>query len=122
MLRIWDIVKMAQDAALAAARPGEPCEVVDFAARKVITDAGFGPGYNKFTHRIGHGIGLDGHESPYLVKGNKLPLRPGMTFSDEPGIYIGGEFGLRIEDCIYIAEDGAHFFGDTSASLASYLP
>ena len=83
-------------------------------------DAGYGPGYKYFTHRIGHGIGLEGHEFPYLVRGNKLPLQPGMTFSDEPGIYITGEFGVRQEDLIYIAEDGAHFFGNTSPSLESY--
>ena len=118
--KVWDIVRKAQDAALAAARPGSPCEAVDAAARKVIVDAGYGPGYKYFTHRIGHGIGLEGHEFPYLVRGNKLPLQPGMTFSDEPGIYITGEFGVRQEDLIYIAEDGAHFFGNTSPSLESY--
>ncbi|MFH1573672.1 MAG: Xaa-Pro peptidase family protein [Acidobacteriota bacterium] len=114
---VWGIVRQAQEAALAAARPGVTCEAVDAAARKVIVDAGYGPGYRYFTHRVGHGIGMDGHEYPYLVGGNKLPLQPGMTFSDEPGIYIVGEFGVRIEDDIYIAEDGAHFFGETVAYL-----
>ena len=75
-----------------------PCEAVDAAARKVIDDGGYGPGYKYFTHRVGHGMGMDGHEWPYLVKGNTLPLAPGMTFSDEPGIYIRGEFGVRLED------------------------
>ncbi len=117
--RVWDIVKRAQDAALAAARPGTPCEAVDAAARKVISDAGFGPDYKYLTHRIGHGIGMDGHEYPYLVRGNKLLLEPGMTFSDEPGIYIPGEFGLRIEDVIHIADDGAHFFRSAEPVLQS---
>ena len=102
------------------ARPGLPCEAVDAAARKVITDAGFGPDYTYFSHRVGHGIGMDGHEWPYLVRGNTLPLQPSMTFSDEPGIYIVGEFGLRIEDDIYIAQDGAHFFGESVESLQQY--
>jgi len=118
--QVWDIVKKAQDAALAAARPGVPCEAVDAAARKVIVDAGYGPDYKYFTHRLGHGIGLDGHECPYLVKGNQLPLQPGMTFSDEPGIYIVGEFGVRTEDVIYLAEDGAHFFRNTTPTLETY--
>ncbi len=116
----WDIVKKAQDAALSAARPGVPCEAVDAAARKVIVDAGYGPDYKYFTHRLGHGIGLDGHEYPYLVRGNRLPLQPGMTFSDEPGIYIVGEFGVRTEDVIHIAEDGAHFFRDTTPAFETY--
>ncbi len=118
--QVWDIVKKAQDAALAAAKPGVPCEAVDAAARKVIVDAGYGPDYKYFTHRLGHGIGLDGHEHPYLVRGNKLPLQPGMTFSDEPGIYIVGEFGVRTEDVIFIEEDGAHFFRNTVPTFESY--
>lgn len=113
--RVWDIVKKAQTAALKAARPGATCEQVDVAARKVIEDAGFGPGYKFFTHRLGHGIGMEGHEYPYLVKGNKLKLVPGMTFSNEPGIYIYGEFGVRIEDCMVITEDGARFLGGMEA-------
>jgi Xaa-Pro dipeptidase len=110
MKRVWDIVHRAQSAALAAAKPGVACEAVDIAARKVIEDAGFGPGYKYFTHRLGHGIGLDGHEWPYLVRGNKTPLATGMTFSDEPGIYIPGEFGMRHEDCMFITENGAELF------------
>jgi Xaa-Pro dipeptidase len=117
MKRVFDIERKAQDAALAAARPGVPCEAVDAAARKVIVDAGFGPDYKYFTHRVGHGLGMDGHEWPYLVKGNTLPLAPGMTFSDEPGIYIRGEFGVRLEDDMYITEDGAKLFTPQSASL-----
>jgi len=109
--RVWEVVKKAQAEALKAVRPGVPCEQIDRAARKVIEDAGFGPGYKYFTHRLGHSIGMEGHEYPYLVKGNKLKLQPGMTFSDEPGIYIYGEFGVRLEDCFVVTEDGGRFFG-----------
>ena len=105
--RVYEIVRKAQDAALDAARAGKLSGTVDDAARKVITDAGYGPDYKFFTHRLGHGIGLDGHEHPYLVRGSKTVLEPGMTFSNEPGIYIPGEFGLRCEDDIVIAADGA---------------
>jgi Xaa-Pro dipeptidase len=104
---VYEIVKKAQDAALDAARKGKLSGAVDDAARKIITDAGYGPGYKFFTHRLGHGIGLDGHEHPYLVRGSKTVLEPGMTFSNEPGIYIPGEFGLRCEDDMVIAADGA---------------
>lgn len=114
---MWELERRAQDAALAAARPGVPCEAVDAAARKVITDGGYGPDYEHFTHRVGHGIGLDGHEWTYLVKGNKTPLQPGMCFSDEPGIYLYGEFGVRLEDCMYITEDGARLFTQQSPSI-----
>lgn len=117
MKRVFEIERKAQDAALAAAKPGVPCEAVDAAARKVIEDAGFGPGYTYFTHRVGHGMGMDGHEWPYLVKGNTLPLAPGMTFSDEPGIYIRGEFGVRLEDDMVITETGAELFTRQSESL-----
>lgn len=109
--KVWDIVKKAQDAALAAAKPGATCESVDRAARKVVEDAGYGPGYKYFAHRLGHGIGMEGHEYPYLVKGNTLKMVPGMTFSNEPGIYIYGEFGVRIEDCMVVTEDGARHLG-----------
>ncbi len=105
MKRVFEIERRAQDAALAAAKPGVPCENVDAAARKVIVDAGYGPDYKFFTHRVGHGIGMDGHEWPYLVRGNTLPLAPGMTFSDEPGIYIRGEFGVRLEDDMVITRE-----------------
>ena len=115
--RVWDVVKKAQSAALAAARPGVTCGDVDAAARKVIEDAGFGPGYRYFTHRLGHGIGLDGHEWPYLVKDNPLPLQPGMTFSDEPGIYIYGEFGIRLEDIMHITDDGAELYTPQCPSI-----
>jgi Xaa-Pro dipeptidase len=117
MKKVFDIVHGAQKAALDAARPGVACETVDAAARKVITGAGYGPDYNFFTHRVGHGIGMDGHEWPYLVRGNKLPLQPGMTFSDEPGIYLRGEFGMRLEDDMCVTENGAKLFTPQSPSL-----
>lgn len=117
MKKVFEIERRAQDAALAAARPGVPCEAVDAAARKVIVDAGYGPDYKYFTHRVGHGIGMDWHEWPYLVRGNKTPLAPGMTFSDEPGIYIRGEFGVRLEDDMVITADGAELFTPQSESL-----
>ncbi len=115
--KLWDIEKQAQAAALKAARPGAACEEVDAAARKVIVDAGFGPGYKYFTHRVGHGIGMDGHEWTYLVRGNKTKLEPGMTFSNEPGIYIPGEFGVRLEDIMVITENGAEMFTGPAQSI-----
>jgi Xaa-Pro dipeptidase len=115
--RVFDIVHRAQSAALAAARPGVECQAVDAAARRVITDQGYGPGYTYFSHRVGHGIGMDGHEWPYLVGGNTLPLEPGMTFSDEPGIYLRGEFGMRLEDDMAITPDGARLLTPRSPSL-----
>lgn len=117
MKQVFEIEQRAQQAALAAARPGVECQAVDAAARKVIVDAGFGPDYKFFTHRVGHGMGMDGHEWPYLVRGNTLPLKPGMTFSDEPGIYLPGEFGVRLEDDMVITEAGAELFTPTSPSL-----
>ena len=117
MNSVFDLELRAQSAALAAARPGVECQAVDAAARKVIEDGGFGPGYKFFTHRVGHGMGMDGHEWPYLVKGNTLALQPGMTFSDEPGIYIPGEFGCRLEDDMVITEAGAELFTPQSQSL-----
>jgi Xaa-Pro dipeptidase len=114
---VFEIVHEAQSAAVKAARPGLECEAVDAAARKVITDAGYGPDYKYFTHRLGHGMGMDGHEWPYLVRGNSRKLEPHMTFSDEPGIYIRGEFGIRLEDDMHITESGAELFTSQSASL-----
>lgn len=117
MRRVFDIVHQAQAAALKQAKPGVEAQSVDTAARKVISDAGFGPDYKHFTHRVGHGIGMDGHEWPYLVRGDTLPLKANMTFSDEPGIYIRGEFGVRLEDDMYITENGAELFTPQSPSL-----
>jgi Xaa-Pro dipeptidase len=104
--RAFQVVRSAQDAALGAAVAGRECGSVDDAARKEVVDAGFGPGYKYFSHRLGHGIGLDGHEAPYLVHGNQTILKPGMTFSNEPGIYVVGEYGLRCEDVMAISESG----------------
>jgi Xaa-Pro dipeptidase len=104
--RTYEIVRKAQDAALDSARKGRLSGAVDDAARKVITSGGYGPDYKFFTHRLGHGIGLDGHEHPYLVRNSKTTLMPGMTFSNEPGVYIPGEFGLRCEDLMAITGDG----------------
>jgi Xaa-Pro dipeptidase len=117
MKKVFDIVRDAQTAALKAARPGATMESVDAAARKVVVDAGYGPDYKYFSHRLGHGIGMDMHEWYYLVRGNKRQLQRNMTFSDEPGIYIAGEFGVRLEDDMYITEDGARWFTPQSPSL-----
>ncbi len=117
MKRVFDIERRAQDAALAAAGPGVEAQAVDGAARGVIEEAGYGPGYTYFTHRVGHGIGMDGHEWPYLVKGNTMPLQPGQTFSDEPGIYMRDEFGVRLEDDMLVTGDGAQLFTPQSPSL-----
>jgi Xaa-Pro aminopeptidase len=97
-------VHAAQEAGIAAAVPGAPAEQVDRAARRVIADAGFGP---FFVHRTGHGIGLEEHEHPYLVEGNAEPLEAGMAFSVEPGVYLPGEFGIRIEDIVVVTPGGA---------------
>jgi Xaa-Pro aminopeptidase len=102
--RVYAIVREAQQAAFDAIHPGAACEDVDRAARQIITHAGYGP---YFVHRLGHGLGLDVHEEPYIVEGNKLPLQPGMVFSDEPGIYLPGRFGVRIEDAVLATASGA---------------
>ena len=106
LTRAFDAIRKAQDAALAAAVRGRLSGSVDDAARAVITAAGYGSGYQLFTHRVGHGIGLDGHEHPYLVRGSRTTLEPGMTFSNEPGVYVRGDFGLRLEDVMVIEPDG----------------
>jgi len=117
MKQVFDIVHRAQAAALAAARPGAECGAVDAAARQVIADAGYGPDYKYFTHRLGHGLGMDGHEWPYLVRGNPTKLQANVTTSNEPGIYIPGEFGIRLEDDMRVTEDGADLFTPQSPSL-----
>ena len=116
---IWNLEKQAQAAGFACAKIGAPCEAVDAAARKVITGAGFGPGYNLpgLPHRTGHGIGMDGHEWGNMVKGNKQLLKPGMCFSIEPTISIIGEFGVRLEDCVYMSEEGPKWFSQLSKSI-----
>jgi Xaa-Pro dipeptidase len=117
MKSVFDIVHRAQSAALAAAKPGAACGSVDDAARKVVTDAGYGPDYKYFTPRLGHGLGMDGHEWPYLVRGNPTKLQANITTSNEPGIYIRGEFGVRLEDDMHIGENGAELFTPQSHSL-----
>jgi Xaa-Pro dipeptidase len=119
MRRVWDLEKKAQSAAFAAAQIGATCDSVDAAARKVLTDAGYGPGYKVpgLPHRTGHGIGLDGHEWTNFVKGNMTKLAPGMCFSDEPTIVSYGEFGIRLEDCLHMTENGPKFFTPQSPSI-----
>lgn len=116
---VWNVQHRAKAAAFAVAQVGVPCEVVDATMRKVLTDAGFGPGYKLpgDPARIGHGIGLDIHEWTYLVRGNKTPLQPGMCFSNEPHISIYGEFGVRVEDCMYITDKGPRYFTTPSPSI-----
>ena len=123
MKSVFDLVHRAQSAALQAARPGVPAAEVDAAARKVIVDGGYGPGFKYFTHRVGHGIGMDGHEWPYFVRNNMFgpdlapKLQAGMTLSDEPGIYIPAEFGIRLEDELLITQDGAELLTPQCPSL-----
>jgi len=123
MKKVFEIVHQAQSAALKAAHPGAPLESIDAAARKVIVDNGYGPGFKFFSHRVGHGMGMDGHEWPYLVKNNmfgwekSLTMKPGMVFSDEPGIYIKGEFGVRLEDDMHVTANGAELFTPQSPSI-----
>lgn len=117
MKKVFDIVHRAQRTACSAAHPDDTCGSVDAAARRVITDSGYGPDYKFFTHRVGHGMGMDGHEWPYLVRGNTTRLATNMVFSDEPGIYVRGQFGIRLEDDMHITENGAELFTPQSPSL-----
>lgn len=117
MKKNFDVVRKAQDEGLKAAKPGVEAWTVDAAARKIIMDNGYGPGYKYFTHRLGHGIGMDGHEWYYLVGGNKYILKSGNMFSNEPGIYIPGEFGIRLEDEMLITETGAKLLLPQQESL-----
>ena len=118
-VEIWNLEKQSQAAGFAAAKIGAACEEVDAAARKVLTDAGFGPGYKLpgLPHRTGHGIGMDGHEWGNMVKGNKQLFEPGMCFSVEPTISIVGEFGVRHEDCAYMTSDGPKWFSEPGKSI-----
>jgi Xaa-Pro dipeptidase len=117
MKKVFDIVHRAQATALAAARPAVECGTIDDAARQVITDSGYGPDYKYFAHRLGHGLGMDGHEWPYLVRGNTTKLQANVTTSNEPGVYIRGEFGIRLEDDMHVTENGAELFTPQSPSL-----
>ncbi len=114
--KVWDTVWRAQKAAIAVIRPGIACQEVDRAARRVVEEAGYGPGYKYFNHRLGHGMGLKGHEPPYMVEGNTLALKAGMVFTVEPGIYIPGEFGVRLEDDIVVTEEGCEVLGNSMAT------
>ncbi len=117
--RVWNTVKRGQEIALEAARPGAPAGGVDDAVRRFYEREGWGPGYRLpgLSHRTGHGIGLDGHEDPYLVHGDATLLEPGMCFSDEPGLYIPGEWGIRLEDCWRMTETGPKLFTPLARSL-----
>lgn len=117
--KVWETVHKAQAAALAAIRPGVACEEADRAARAVIEAEGFGADYEHFHHRLGHGIGLEGHEEPYMVRGNKLLLKPGMTASNEPGIYVYSELGVRLEDVFVVTENGAEFLTPSSEPIGT---
>jgi len=114
---VWDIEREAQQKAFEAAQVGVACEEVDKAARDYLTSKGFGPGYKYLLHRTGHGIGLDGHEWVNFVKGNKTPLAKGMCFSNEPMIAIKEEFGIRLEDCLYMTDSGPKYFTQTSTAI-----
>jgi Xaa-Pro aminopeptidase len=111
---VHEIVRQAQQAGFDAVRPGVACQDIDRAARKVITDAGYG---ERFIHRVGHGIGITTHEPPYMVEGEQRPIEPGMCFSIEPGIYLSGRFGVRIEDIVVATEDGGRRLNNTSHEL-----
>ncbi len=117
--KVWDTVKRGQEIALETARPGAPVGAVDDAVRAYYEHEGWGPGYKLpgLSHRTGHGIGLDGHEDPYLVHGDATPLASGMCFSDEPGLYIPGEFGIRLEDCWSMTESGPKLFTPLARSI-----
>ncbi|MBT3166069.1 aminopeptidase P family protein [Streptomyces sp. Vc74B-19] len=112
--RVHDLVREAQEAGFRAVRPGAACQDVDRAARAVIADAGYG---EYFIHRTGHGIGVTTHEPPYMIEGEEQPLVPGMCFSVEPGIYLPGRFGVRIEDIVTVTEDGGRRLNDTTREM-----
>lgn len=111
---VHEIVRQAQQAGVDAVRPGVACQEIDRAARKVITEAGYG---EQFIHRTGHGIGTTTHEPPYMIEGEEQPLVPGMCFSVEPGIYLAGDFGVRIEDIVTVTEDGGRRLNNTDRHL-----
>ena len=117
--KVWETVRKGQAVALETAKPGVAVGTIDDAVRVFYEKEGWGPGYHLpgLSHRTGHGIGLDGHESPYLVHGDATPLQSGMCFSDEPGLYIPGEFGIRLEDCWHMTEDGPKLFSPLAESF-----
>ena len=111
VIKVWNVVRDAQFAAMEAIGPGKECRNVDLVAREIVGAAGYGRGYANFTHRLGHGIGMDGHEGPYFDGGSQVLMTPGMTFSNEPGIYLRERFGVRLENIVAVTEDGAECFG-----------
>ena len=116
-IEVYECVQAAHAAALAKVRPGALASEIDAAARAVITDAGYG---QFFMHRVGHGVGLDVHEPPYLVEGNQTPIEPTMVFSIEPGIYIPGRFGVRIEDVVTVTTDGVERLNCSPRELVTF--
>jgi Xaa-Pro aminopeptidase len=114
-LRLYSVLRAAHADAAHGVRPGVPAARIDAIAREIITAGGHGP---HFIHRVGHGIGLEGHEDPYLVAGNEEPLREGMAFSVEPGIYLEGRYGARIEDIVVCAADGPSLLNEAPRDLA----
>ena len=116
---VWNLVRRGQQIAFETVKVGAPAGAADDAVRATYDKAGFGPGYKLpgMSHRTGHGIGLDGHEPINLVHGETTPLAPGMCFSDEPGIYMPGSFGVRLEDCIYMTATGPKWFSTPPSSL-----
>jgi Xaa-Pro aminopeptidase len=115
-ITVYDVVLRANQATLDAVRPGLPLQELDRTARRLITDAGYG---GAFIHRVGHGLGLEVHEEPYLVEGNELPLQVGMVFSDEPGIYLEGRFGVRIEDTVVCTSEGGRRLNHATRQLTT---
>ena len=111
---VFEIVRAAQQAGLRGRAPGVACQEIDRAARKVISDAGYG---EYFIHRVGHGIGITTHEPPYMVEGEEHLIEPGMCFSIEPGIYLSGRFGVRIEDIVTATADGGRRFNHTTHEM-----
>jgi Xaa-Pro dipeptidase len=109
--RAWNAVRDAQRRAFELTRPNAPCRSVDAGARALLASRGFGASYEKFTHRLGHGIGLETHEDPYFDGGSDVLLEPGMTLTDEPGVYLPGQFGIRLEDVLLVTPSGAEHFG-----------
>lgn len=117
--RAWNAVRDAQLRAFETIKPGGACRDVDRAARALFVERGYAAGFHDFTHRLGHGIGMEGHEDPYFDGGSAVELRAGMTFSDEPGLYFPGKFGVRLEDIVQVTEQGADHFGTWQKAIGS---
>jgi Xaa-Pro aminopeptidase len=115
LAEVHEIVRLAQQTGVEAVRPGVSCQEIDRAARQVIADAGYG---ERFIHRTGHGIGVTTHEPPYMIEGEEQPLVPGMCFSVEPGVYLDGRFGVRIEDIVTVTADGGRRLNNTDRRLS----